>query len=74
MQGSPPVRALLEHDPFPDAAPRLVRSTLYLYSFPDQEDAKRSGAWWHRQKIGPYCPEFTLKRGHVVTPRPVPSH
>jgi len=60
LEGSPPVLGLLEADPFPDAPPRWLRSTLWRYRFGSPAD-RAAGVWWRRELVGPYCP--TLVRG-----------
>jgi hypothetical protein len=55
FEGSPPVLRLLARNPFPDAPPRFLRTTMYAYRFTDSETRRRTGAWWRRERIGPYC-------------------
>jgi hypothetical protein len=59
LQGSPPVVGLLAHNPFPDAPPRYVRSTLYDYRFTDLATLRAEGTWWRRRQLGPFCPTMT---------------
>jgi predicted DCC family thiol-disulfide oxidoreductase YuxK len=54
-EGSPPVRHLLAHDPFPDAPPAFVRATLFDYRFTTLAERRASGGWWRREPLGPYC-------------------
>jgi hypothetical protein len=56
LEGSPPVVALLENDPFPDAPPRRIRAVLWDYRFTDREERRVTGAWWKRERRGLYCP------------------
>ena len=58
-EGSPPVLALLAHNPFPDEPPRYLRTTLYDYHFTSVAERSRTGAWWRRERLGPYCPLLT---------------
>jgi predicted DCC family thiol-disulfide oxidoreductase YuxK len=60
LEGSPSVLRLLARNPFPDAPPRYIRTTTYAYRFTDTETRRRTGAWWQRTPLGPYCP--TLQR------------
>jgi hypothetical protein len=62
LEGSPPVLALLEKDPFPGAPPRYVRAMLYDYRFTDFETRRRTGAWWRRELIRPYSPVLSLRQ------------
>ncbi|MDE2292807.1 MAG: lipase maturation factor family protein, partial [Elusimicrobia bacterium] len=56
LQGSPPVRALLSDDPFPDKPPKYVRSLFYEYAFTDPGEK----GWWRRKLLGLYAPVLTL--------------
>ncbi|MGO8931960.1 MAG: lipase maturation factor family protein [Limisphaerales bacterium] len=60
LQGSPPVLALLERNPFPNAPPRYVRAVVYDYHFTDFATRRKTGAWWHRQETGEYLPALSL--------------
>lgn len=57
LRGSGPVRALLETDPFPQAPPRLLRSTRWQYRF---APLSAPGLWWERSAPEPFCPDVTL--------------
>jgi hypothetical protein len=59
LEGSPPVLRLLGRNPFPDSPPRYIRATVYDYRFTDFPTRRRTGHWWRRTPIGPYCPVFT---------------
>ncbi len=56
QQGSPEVLALLDKNPFPTAPPRYMRAWLYRYHFADITTLSIEGAWWRRERIGPYFP------------------
>jgi hypothetical protein len=60
LQGSPPVLALLERNPFPNAPPRYIRAVAYDYRFTDFATLHKTGAWWSRQEKGEYLPAFSL--------------
>ncbi len=60
LQGSPPVLALLERNPFPNAPPRYIRAVVYDYRFTDFATRRKTGAWWRRQEEGEYLPAFSL--------------
>ena len=47
---------LLALNPFPDAPPRQVRAALYDYRFSDTATLRREGAYWHRERLGLFCP------------------
>ncbi len=56
LEAEPHVLALLARDPFGGEPPRYVRTTLYRYRFADGATRRRSGDWWSRERLGPYCP------------------
>lgn len=60
LKNEPSVTALLEKNPFPDAAPQFIRAQFYAYTFTDSED-KAKGVWWQRRLLGLYFPEAQLK-------------
>jgi len=60
LEGSPPVLALLESNPFPDRPPRYVRATLYQYRFADSRTHAATGQWWTREFARPYFPPVSL--------------
>src|ERR1017187_6880489 len=62
LQGQPEVLALLKTNPFPNAPPRYLRATVYDYHFTNFATRRETGAWWHRELIGPYCPVLSLRR------------
>jgi hypothetical protein len=61
LQGSPPVLALLERNPFPQKPPRYIRAVAYDYQFTDFASRKKTGAWWKRELRGLYLPAFSLQ-------------
>jgi hypothetical protein len=60
LEGSPPVLALLDSNPFPDRPPRFVQAKLYDYHFADWSKHEASGQWWVRQPEGWYFPPVSL--------------
>lgn len=62
LEGSPPVLALLGHNPFADAPPRQVRLLVYRYRFTTPTLRRKEGRWWGRTLIGEY-PPMVLKEG-----------
>ena len=69
LEGSPAVLPLLDGNPFPDAPPRFVRTTLFHYRFASLAEW-RAGAWWTREEFGPYCPTVELRDGHLSLAEP----
>ena len=49
---------LLQTNPFPTTPPRLVRASLYNYTFTRWGDP--SGASWQREFVAPYYPPTSL--------------
>jgi hypothetical protein len=64
LEGSEAVTAVFVENPFPDAPPRYLRTTLWQYRLASGEE-RRSGAWWSRERVGPYCPVVTLRDGRL---------
>ena len=60
LEGSPPVSALLDFNPFTDAPPKYVRAQLYDYRFADRGVHAATGQWWVRRPEGLYFPEISL--------------
>jgi hypothetical protein len=56
-EGSAPVIALLEKNPFPDAPPRYMRAVLYDYHFTNFSNQDDQKYWWTRKPIRLYFPE-----------------
>jgi lipase maturation factor 1 len=61
LQGSPPVLALLEKNPFPLAPPKYIRAMLYDYQFTTWNERHETGNWWRRTLTGSYFPPVSLK-------------
>jgi len=57
LEGSPPVLALLEENPFPERPPRYVRAVVQDYRFtrPGEE------GWWTRGRQNSYLPPVSLE-------------
>jgi len=60
LEGSPPVLALMERNPFPDKPPRYLRARLYEYRFSTAKERREQGIWWHREYKGEYLPVISL--------------
>ncbi len=62
LEDSPPVLALLQHNPFPGAPPRYIRATVYQYRFTTSAERRQTGAWWSRREKADYLPAISLRR------------
>jgi hypothetical protein len=60
LEAEPAVLGLLADDPFEGERPAAVRATLFRYRFADAETRRRTGSWWTREELGPYCPPLEL--------------
>jgi len=56
LDNSPTVTALLQHNPFPDKAPRYISVDAYRYRFSSAEQRRKTGQWWQREALGPFSP------------------
>jgi hypothetical protein len=61
LEGSPPVLALLEKNPFADSPPRYIRARTFDYHFTTSAERHASGNWWRRELSGIYFPEAKLE-------------
>lgn len=61
LENSPPVMALLENNPFPEAPPLFVRALFFEYNFTTPEEKEATGAWWTRSFVGLYVADVHLK-------------
>ncbi len=61
LEGSKPVLALMERDPFGGKPPRQIRATAYDYHFSSYDELRRTGNWWRRELKGEYFPPINLK-------------
>jgi hypothetical protein len=68
LEGSAPVLALLERNPFPQSPPKYVRALIYDYHFTTWSERRTQGEWWHRHLLGSYFPAVTLKRSEEGEP------
>ena len=62
LEGSPPVLALFERNPFPRSPPKYLRAVVYDYTFTTWSERRAQGEWWHRRLVGDYFPTVTLNR------------
>jgi hypothetical protein len=65
LEGSKPVLALLERDPFGGVPPSHIRAMVYDYRFTTWEERRKSGNWWKRELKGTYFPPVSLKAKNV---------
>jgi hypothetical protein len=63
LEGSRPVLALMERDPFGGTPPRHIRAMVYDYRPTSIEEWRRTGNWWTRELKGEYFPPVSLKGG-----------
>ena len=67
LENSPAVLALFRRNPFPEGPPTAVRTVLWRYWFTDLATKRATGAWWHRELLGPFA--GTVARdadGHIT--------
>jgi len=69
LEGSPPVLALLERNPFPHSPPKYLRALIYDYQFTTWSEHPAQGEWWHRRLLGDYFPAVTLPRNEEAEAR-----
>jgi lipase maturation factor 1 len=62
LEGSKPVLALIEHDPFNGKPPAQIRAMEYEYHFTTFEERRRTGNWWKREERGMYFPPVGLRK------------
>ena len=61
LEGSRPVLALMDRDPFGGTPPKQIRAMVYEYHFSSFEEMRRTGNWWRRELKGAYFPPVGLK-------------
>ena len=60
LEGSSDVLSLLDHNPFPDKPPRLIRARVYNYEMTDPGELLKTGNWWKRTFVKEYLPPVSL--------------
>jgi len=60
LQNQPAVLQLFAGNPFARKPPIAVRAMEWRYWFTTPEERRKTGAWWHRERVGQYAP--TVKR------------
>ena len=61
LEGSAPVKALLAHDPFPDAPPAVIRIRRVDTRFTTAEERDETGHVWAFDDAGQWCRPLTLR-------------
>jgi predicted DCC family thiol-disulfide oxidoreductase YuxK len=61
LEGSKPVLALMERDPFGGVPPAHIRAMVYDYRFTTWEERRKTGDWWKRELKGVYFPPVSLR-------------
>jgi hypothetical protein len=56
VAGAPNVKGVFAHNPFPGPPPDFVRVKRFRATFTDSEARDASGAVWHFEPAGLYCP------------------
>jgi Lipase maturation factor len=69
LTNEPAIVALLRTNPFPDAAPLLVRATLYRYRFSTWHELRSERVWWQRDRIGEYLAPLSLDEASYLSRR-----
>ena len=62
LEGSKPVLALIERDPFGGKPPAQIRANIYEYHFTTFDEKRRTGGWWKREPSGEYLPPISLRK------------
>ena len=65
LEGSKPVLALMERDPFGGVPPKHIRAMVYDYRFTNWEERRKTGDWWKREVKGVYFPPVSLRGRNV---------
>ncbi|MEI8364929.1 MAG: lipase maturation factor family protein [Parachlamydiaceae bacterium] len=60
LKGSPEVLTLLRVNPFPNAPPKFVRTSVYEYVFSTREEKKKHGWWWRRRYVSGFTKPVSL--------------
>ncbi len=61
LENDPTTLSLIETNPFPDTAPRLIRVELFRYEFAPPGE----GVWWKRERVLSWLPETSLSDGRL---------
>lgn len=61
LEGSKPVLALLERDPFGGVPPKHIRAMVDDYRFTTWDERRKTGDWWKQEPKGTYFPAVSLK-------------
>lgn len=60
LEGDRDVLGLFAGNPFPQGAPRFVRTVLWQYRFTSMRRKRSTGDWWRRTLLGRYSPTLRL--------------
>jgi hypothetical protein len=60
LENDPATLRLLRHNPFPDAAPDVVRARLFHYRYSTWLEWRETGRWWVRTLAAEYVAPFGL--------------
>jgi hypothetical protein len=61
LEGDAATLRLLRSNPFPDAAPTLIRARRFRYRFTTWSEWRRTGAWWSRTLVGDFVRPIRLR-------------
>lgn len=61
LEGSEPVVALLDGNPFKNMPPRFVRAGLHMYEFTEPAERAATGAWWKATYQRDIMPPISLR-------------
>lgn len=61
LRGDPATLKLLQHNPFGDAPPALVRAQFYRYEYTSWLEWRSGAGWWRRELIGDFMRPVTLE-------------
>ena len=62
LEQRPAVWDLLGEPPFPIKDIRAIRVVQYRYHFTTPAERQATGAWWKREQVGMFSPEFVRRR------------
>ncbi len=62
LEADPGVLGLLAEDPLDGREPTAVRALRYRYRFTTPRERRRTGRWWHRERVGVFLPATTGSR------------
>jgi hypothetical protein len=72
LTNSPSVVSFFEHNPFPNQPPKYIRALVYDYHFTDDQQRRKSGAWWRRDNQRTWLPPLMMRDGTLQS-APLPA-